>query len=374
MKVFISSLIAGFEPMRAAARSAVVTLRHEPVMAEDFGAAPHSPQIACLNGLRSSDVVVLVLGDRYGTVQGTSGLSATHEEYREARGRKPVIAFVQEGGDPDAQQRAFITEVQGWEGGLFRGGFREPSELQAGVTRALHDYELATAVAPTDPEALVARATELLPRANGNGSSGTPRLHLSIVGGPLQKVLRPVQIEDASLEEWLHQAALFGEARVFDRAAGVRAGVDHAALVLEQERGARVQLDEEGAILLRLPVNQPRTRDGRGFGGLSFLIEETVQQRIATGLAFAGAILERIDPTQRLTRVAIAAQIEGAEHLGWRTQAEHNASPNSGTVSMGFGQDRPPVTVCQSRAALRLNTVPLIEDLLVPLRQQWKAR
>lgn len=374
MKVFISSLIAGFEPMRAAARSAVVTLRHEPVMAEDFGAAPHSPQIACLNGLRSSDVVVLVLGDRYGTVQGTSGLSATHEEYREARGRKPVIAFVQEGGDPDAQQRAFITEVQGWEGGLFRGGFREPSELQAGVTRALHDYELATAVAPTDPEALVARATELLPRANGNGSSGTPRLHLSIVGGPLQKVLRPVQIEDASLEEWLHQAALFGEARVFDRAAGVRAGVDRAALVLEQERGARVQLDEEGAILLGLPVNQPRTRDGRDFGGLSFLIEETVQQRIATGLAFAGAILERIDPTQRLTRVAIAAQIEGAEHLSWRTQAEHNASPNSGTVSMGFGQDRPPVTVCQSRAALRLNTVPLIEDLLVPLRRQWKAR
>jgi hypothetical protein len=36
MKVFLSSLIAGFEPMRAAARIAIVTLRHEPVMAEDY--------------------------------------------------------------------------------------------------------------------------------------------------------------------------------------------------------------------------------------------------------------------------------------------------------------------------------------------------
>lgn len=91
MKVFISSLIAGFEPFREAVRSAVTTLRHEPVMAEDFGARPSSPQVACLSGLREADAVVLVLGDRYGAVQA-SGLSATHEEYREAQGRKPVIA------------------------------------------------------------------------------------------------------------------------------------------------------------------------------------------------------------------------------------------------------------------------------------------
>jgi hypothetical protein len=36
MKIFISSLIGGFEELRAAARSAIVALRHEPVMAEDF--------------------------------------------------------------------------------------------------------------------------------------------------------------------------------------------------------------------------------------------------------------------------------------------------------------------------------------------------
>jgi hypothetical protein len=43
MKIFISSLISGFEPFRAAARAAVKTLRHEAKMAEDFtGTSPRN--------------------------------------------------------------------------------------------------------------------------------------------------------------------------------------------------------------------------------------------------------------------------------------------------------------------------------------------
>jgi hypothetical protein len=88
MKVFVSSLISSMEPLRAAARDAITTLRHEPIMAEDFGASANSPQIACLNGLRDAEVIILILGAGYGAVQA-SGLSATHEEYEEAKSRKP---------------------------------------------------------------------------------------------------------------------------------------------------------------------------------------------------------------------------------------------------------------------------------------------
>jgi len=101
MKVSISSLIGAFEPYRAACRSAITTLRHEPVMVEEFGARPHSPQVACLQGLREADIVMLVLGERYGAAQPGSQISATHEEYRDAKGRKPVIAFVQGGIAPE---------------------------------------------------------------------------------------------------------------------------------------------------------------------------------------------------------------------------------------------------------------------------------
>ena len=125
MKIFISSLITGMESLRAAAKEAVLQLGHEPVMAEDFGSRPHSPQIACLDGLRKSGLVILILGEDYGIKQ-SSGLSATHEEYREAKTRHPVIAFVQEGVQRTGDQVAFLEEVQDWAGGLFRGGFDTP--------------------------------------------------------------------------------------------------------------------------------------------------------------------------------------------------------------------------------------------------------
>ena len=117
MKVFISSLISGMEATRTAAREAVEMLRGVAIMAEDFSAGANSPQVTCLTGLRQADLVLLILSEGYGMMQ-PSGLSATHEEYREAKGRKPVIAFVQRGIAAEPSQQAFIQEVQKWEGGL----------------------------------------------------------------------------------------------------------------------------------------------------------------------------------------------------------------------------------------------------------------
>jgi hypothetical protein len=69
MRVFISSVITGFEECRDAAARAITVLGHEVVRAEDFGAAPDSPQRSCLAGVRSADVVLLLVGSRYGTPQ-----------------------------------------------------------------------------------------------------------------------------------------------------------------------------------------------------------------------------------------------------------------------------------------------------------------
>ena len=47
-KIFISSLISSMVPFRAAAKEAIEQLGCEAILAEDFGARPTSPQIACL--------------------------------------------------------------------------------------------------------------------------------------------------------------------------------------------------------------------------------------------------------------------------------------------------------------------------------------
>ena len=191
-------------------------------MAEDFGARPHSPQIACLTGLRQSDLMVLILGEHYGAIQ-PSGISATHEEYREAKDRKPVIAFVLESANRDPQQAQFVQEVQEWQGGLFRAGFKTVSQFKIELTRALHDYDLANAAGPLDPQEIIKRATALLPKER-SGYSGSPVLNLAVAGGPRQSLLRPAEIEAPALVDAMHQAALF-EHRILDRKLGIESTI-----------------------------------------------------------------------------------------------------------------------------------------------------
>ena len=107
MKVFISSLIGEYEDQRAAVGRAAHTVRCEVIQAEDFGARPETPQQACLKAVESGRCCLLLLGARYGQAQ-ESGLSATHEEWREAqREEKPTLLFVEsvdrESADPTAK-------------------------------------------------------------------------------------------------------------------------------------------------------------------------------------------------------------------------------------------------------------------------------
>ena len=364
----MSSVIAGMEPLRQAAREAIVTLRHEPIMAEDFVAQPNTPRVACLTGLRRSDLMVLILGERYGDEQ-PSGVSATEEEYREANGRIPVLSFVDEGSAPEPRQTDFVESVQKWSSGLFRSGFKGSVDLQRQITRALHDFELANAAGPLDWADLVRRAVAMVPAMQSN--SGTPVLNLAVAGGPTRQILRPVELEDPALWDAMHQAAMFGEARIFDSSKGVEKGVEGSVLVLEQGRdGARVQLDEEGGLIIHTSVQQSRPEIGAGYG-LPVILEEDVQAWISAALGYSAWTLEHIDPTQKLTHVAVAARITAGDYLTWRTQAEHSASSSSVPMNMN-GREKPAVHVSMPRAALRLDRRRIVEDLLVPIRRHWR--
>jgi hypothetical protein len=339
-------------------------------MAEDFAAQPQSPQISCLKGVREADLVVLILGSKYGATQGTSRVSPTHEEYLEARGKKPILAFVQNGATFDEKQAALVADVQGWQSGLFRAGFDDADDLQAQIIRAIHEHQLANAAAPLDQKQLEENARQLVAGESRRQSSGGPFLKLAVVGGPIQQVLRPARLEDNSLKEALQQHALFGEHRLFHIADGVDDGIDDGDLFLAQKNGARIQLNERGFLVFRQPIiDQSRSRDRSGF--MLAIIEETVLEQFNRVIGYSSWVLEHIDATQRLTHVAIAAAIEGSDHLGWRTQAEQDASPNSGQIRYNRDEARS-VCVNRPRAALRFNRADLAEDLMVPLRRQYK--
>ena len=293
MKVFISSLITGMEPLRAAAKSAVITLGHDPIMAEDFGALPHSPQVACLNGVRQAGAVVLILGARYGATQ-PSGLSATHEEYREARDRCPILAFVEDGVTPETKQDAFIREVQAWDSGLIRVGFSNAAQLERKIIQALHRFDVSNAATPFDAKEVLARILALFPGERGAFHGGGAILSVAVAGGPAQAILRPSQIEEPALAETLEKEALYGSVRLFTRGVGTTTSVDDGCLVLEQDsqrsrNGRSLRLDPQGDLLIRLPVDS----ENHGMG----ILVETVEEHLAAAVRYAAWVLDHVDPT-----------------------------------------------------------------------------
>jgi hypothetical protein len=370
MRIFISSVISGFGETRAAAVAAVRSLGHEPVTAETFDASTSSPRVACLGGVREADLVVVLLGQEYGAVQPNSGLSATHEEWREAKDRRPVIAFVQNGVHRESRQADFVREVEDWTGGLFRGSFDGPDDLRDSLTRALHRHELSAAAVSVDSGEMLARAQALVPRDDRGFSRMTgPLVHVAVVGGPAQTVLRPVEIEDPALARALLREATYGDHAIFDSSFGSKQAMPSGALQLTQENGAEILLDESGAIRVSVPIT-------RGGGMLGALIEENVREALDRGLAQVAAILKQIDDAQRLSRLVLAAGLGGSGLMGWRTRREDEASPNSMTMSHGFGQgNRAPVHFQppdRPRAALEFDRPRMGEDLVTLLRRQWK--
>jgi hypothetical protein len=352
------------EDLRAAAARGVRSLGHQVLRAEDFGARPETPQVTCLAGVRDADAVILLIGARYGAVQ-SSGLSATHEEYREARERSPVLVMVQDGVAREAAQTAFLNEVRDWAQGHYTASFTDAEQLLDGTVGALHSLELAGATGPVDADEMLGRATAMLPEETRGYSGGGARLALALSAGPLQTVVRPAELESSQLRDRLQQLALFGDAAVLTPQQGTEISIDNDALVLAQPSQSAA-LTETGAIRLIATIPEPDM-------GLAVIIEERVRNIIERFLRFADTVLEHVDPVHRLTHVALAVRAFDVGHLSWRTQAEHERSPNSVGMNMFGDQDRDPVHLSpphRTRAALRQNAPELVDDLTVKLRRQ----
>ena len=310
-------------------------------------------------------MTALVLGPRYGVLQ-PSGLSATHEEFREAREHKPVLVFVQEGVERDPRQEEFVREVRGWASGGTAATFRTAQELRTAVTRDLHRYELSRAAGTVDPSDLELRARATIPRARS--SSGTV-LHLAVAAGPSQQIIRPADLEGDALYRRLAQLVQFGPVPVFDPERGAQRTIRDGALVISQD-DRLMAVDGAGTVVLVHPAIE-RSRDSFSMA----VLEEHLRDLIKTGLEFISLTYEQIDPTGRITDVVPIAALLGAEHIGWQTRAESAARPGSIAMSSrsetSAGVSLTPPLI--RRAALRYDSGRLSEDLTVLLRRQVRA-
>lgn len=369
MKIFVSSVMNGFSEFREAAFAAIRSLDHDVVRAEDFPASTTSSRVACLQGVREADLVVLIMGERYGWSDTHSSLSPTHEEFREAVVDGKVIPFVQTGVTCEPAQKAFVEEVENYDTGMHRGrNFARPDDLRTEVTRALARHQLLAATAPVDVTTMVDVARRLIPNEERGFVRMTgPLLHIAIAGGPTQMLIRPSEIEDQALVDSI-VGDLSAASGYFSYRRRTEPRLESGALFIEQENGAIFRIDEAGAMLLSVPIEQAS-------GHLKPLIEENVSGAIAKALTVADRMLEKFDRTQKLTRIVIAADIGTSGVFGWRTAREQAASPDSMQIAVDRSASGPVMLnpPDRTRMALRAEHTRLIDDLLALLRRRYRS-
>jgi hypothetical protein len=84
MNVFLCSTFADLKAEREAVIAVVQRLQHQYQAMEFFGARPGRPIDTCLDEVRSSAVVVVVLGFLYGSLSPGLDISYTEAEYQES--------------------------------------------------------------------------------------------------------------------------------------------------------------------------------------------------------------------------------------------------------------------------------------------------
>src|SRR6266498_5591256 len=135
-RVFVSSVMDGFEEHRQAAKRGILSAGGEPVLVEDFPSLSVSSRNACLDGVASCDIYIAVLGSRGGW-SAPSGKLVVEEEYEEALHRRMrILAFIHR-CDRDKKGEHLVARVSDYVDGLFRSSYTDVAELESTVAMSL---------------------------------------------------------------------------------------------------------------------------------------------------------------------------------------------------------------------------------------------
>lgn len=298
-RVFISSVMDGYTRFRDAAADGIRQAGCEPVRAEDFPAAGHSPRNACLDGVRSADALVLLLGLRHGFL-APSGKAVTEEEYEEARRcHRRVLVFLEDVPDREPPQEAFVERVQEFVDGHWRKTFRDSVELTRLVREAVTEADLT--VAPH----LENRARERIDaalRRRPPESQGIVWLETAWTTLRDEEVVDPVDLGDAAFQRQLQRLAHERDPPLCSYEQPKRTEVSTSSLTITQAdpaawREARdlvaLEICSDGTLSIAQNVNGTEARtgvtDSDSMFDMYFLAPSVVRERLERAWAFAAS-------------------------------------------------------------------------------------
>ena len=334
-RVFVSSVVDGFEVFRQAAREGIIAAGGEPVLVnEDFPSLTMSSRNACLDAVDSSDILLSIIGARGGWTT-PSGKLVVEEEYERAVARKrPVLIFLQNTPRDDSAS-ALARRLSDYVDGAHRSTFTTADDLRAEIERAL---------APL----LVAH-----PRSNTVASPGRDRLAKPyIVQGTTmlrfmltperdEEVVDPVRLSSEGFRRRLLELGHSETVRLFSYERPKTATMVEDDLVIVQTEAdgrhgegehVRVQVTESGELVIDANVTGRVARGDRFMGlGSNVVATEDIENVLRLCFAFASAMYDEVDPYKRHQRFQLQVGLSGLDYRS----IERNPQPRSSfTMSM----------------------------------------
>ena len=303
-RVFVSSVMDDYGDLRAAAAQGIRQAGGQPVRAEDFAASSASPRNACLDGVRSADALVLLLGARYGFVT-PSGLAATEEEYEEARrNNKRILVFLEADVPREPRQQTFVAKVQDYVHGHWRKTYRSAAELSELVRDAITAADLVVQAPPHQTEARVRIDTVL----NRRPPQTDDMVWLQAVWTTLrdEEVVDPLELGHEAFKRRFLRAAHECEPALLAYEQSKRVDVTPSYLRIDQgDRNNRMQernlvvveFHSNGtlAIARNITGSMPATAATTGWSDMFFLDPEVVRAGLNQAWSFVSACWEDLD-------------------------------------------------------------------------------
>lgn len=282
--LFLSSVMGEFKDERRAVASALESEGFTVRWFEDFGGTDDSPEAAYLTEVAAADIYVGLMGDYYGAMQ-SSGYSATHEEYLEARRRGKRVSFWVREDDSNRQGHArdFVSEVQVFN---VTGGFADVDDLIRGLLRRLREM----AAEDISPWVKVADVVFRAERITESGADLT--IEARIRGTDVMHALRAVSPD----QQW-------GGRSEVPVTYGDRAGVGRVEALEVQTQSQATQTVKVG-----LTVNWASGHDSMAMATAGFSYEDLVEVGIHAGL------LHEPVP-QQLTGIGMSSMVDTTDPL-----------------------------------------------------------
>jgi hypothetical protein len=323
-RVFVSSVMQDFTDCREAARRSIVAAGGEPVMAEDFLIATASPRNACLDGVASSDVCVVVVGNRGGWM-APSGKLVVEEEYEEAKRRHKIVAVYVQNSARDADAERLVKALSDYVSGHFRATFHDCGDLE----RVLRD-KLPAILAPLDlPMTRIDVLDAKLRQPYAVQHETT--LRLAIVPEREEEVIDKLMIGTSEFVEDVLAIAHRRNVKLFDYRNAKSNRLEGNVLVIEEHSASRysgapairrIEVSPDGLLVIDAVVSFSSASSG-DLGGMTatfFLLKNDVVAALSGAFSFTAELFDKIDVYKRHQRFHYGAVVTG---VGFRSLVEH---------------------------------------------------